>query len=386
MGRTIFSLVRLEHPQWWLGLCLFLAAFGLLRVLSERSRRHDETELAKSAALNRLLWQEYGVSTKRVQASPLAGGRPLDLRPAEFDSRTATVSGDGIGPAFRGWTIILRFYRGTLDGFNNESLFGGRIVPPPGVVLRREPTTAWWAVESARIVLMFAGIVAWSAGLTLMIVVGGIRRQMASFCLASAIICLFSAALAWNFHWETATQRELWWFRAGEIMAIIALVLRLLPGRRVDAGQCRKCHYDLTGNVSGICPECGTPTPRHIRQMRRAELTPAAERLVQIEAEVPEEGAADPGNADVLVASAVLRLADEDSGIAGSPMLEFADGDVGNGQLITTNQITPGAFAVGNQSIFVGGLPNTVINGSPVSAPNDLEVAAYSLPTYVLPL
>jgi len=23
-------------------------------------------------------------------------------------------------------------------------------------------------------------------------------------------------------------------------------------------GQCRKCDYDLTGNVSGVCPECGT--------------------------------------------------------------------------------------------------------------------------------
>jgi len=27
-------------------------------------------------------------------------------------------------------------------------------------------------------------------------------------------------------------------------------------------GHCRKCGYDLTGNVSGICPECGTPKPK----------------------------------------------------------------------------------------------------------------------------
>lgn len=26
------------------------------------------------------------------------------------------------------------------------------------------------------------------------------------------------------------------------------------------APTCMKCDYDLTGNVSGICPECGTPT------------------------------------------------------------------------------------------------------------------------------
>lgn len=27
----------------------------------------------------------------------------------------------------------------------------------------------------------------------------------------------------------------------------------------VDARHCRKCGYDLTGNVSGRCPECGAP-------------------------------------------------------------------------------------------------------------------------------
>lgn len=26
------------------------------------------------------------------------------------------------------------------------------------------------------------------------------------------------------------------------------------------AGFCAQCGYDLTGNTSGICPECGTPT------------------------------------------------------------------------------------------------------------------------------
>lgn len=28
--------------------------------------------------------------------------------------------------------------------------------------------------------------------------------------------------------------------------------------RRFPAGHCRSCGYDLTGNVSGVCPECGT--------------------------------------------------------------------------------------------------------------------------------
>lgn len=32
-----------------------------------------------------------------------------------------------------------------------------------------------------------------------------------------------------------------------------------LPPRRTRPGFCIKCQYDLTGNTSGICPECGTP-------------------------------------------------------------------------------------------------------------------------------
>ncbi len=28
---------------------------------------------------------------------------------------------------------------------------------------------------------------------------------------------------------------------------------------RLRPGRCRSCGYDLTGNVSGVCPECGTP-------------------------------------------------------------------------------------------------------------------------------
>ncbi len=33
--------------------------------------------------------------------------------------------------------------------------------------------------------------------------------------------------------------------------------------RRIPPGHCKKCTYNLTGNTSGVCPECGTPaTPQ----------------------------------------------------------------------------------------------------------------------------
>ncbi len=33
-----------------------------------------------------------------------------------------------------------------------------------------------------------------------------------------------------------------------------------LDRRRRLPDHCKKCGYNLTGNVSGICPECGKPT------------------------------------------------------------------------------------------------------------------------------
>ncbi len=61
------------------------------------------------------------------------------------------------------------------------------------------------------------------------------------------------------------------WSRGAQIVVIpfwIPLLLAGLPTtllwwrdrRRVQPGHC-PCGYDLTGNVSGICPECGLKTP-----------------------------------------------------------------------------------------------------------------------------
>jgi hypothetical protein len=36
---------------------------------------------------------------------------------------------------------------------------------------------------------------------------------------------------------------------------------------------CRKCGYDLTGNVSGVCPECGTAIAKADARTRRASPT-----------------------------------------------------------------------------------------------------------------
>ncbi len=64
---------------------------------------------------------------------------------------------------------------------------------------------------------------------------------------------------------------------AAALMGLILAVgffIALLPRRAPDV-PCRACGYDLEGNVSGVCPECGWVVNTSKRRQRRPRL-PAA--------------------------------------------------------------------------------------------------------------
>ncbi len=44
------------------------------------------------------------------------------------------------------------------------------------------------------------------------------------------------------------------------ILAIVSVLLFWLDRKRPRPGHCQSCGYNLTGNVSGVCSECGEPT------------------------------------------------------------------------------------------------------------------------------
>ncbi|MBK8267890.1 MAG: hypothetical protein IPK83_06125 [Planctomycetes bacterium] len=45
------------------------------------------------------------------------------------------------------------------------------------------------------------------------------------------------------------------------VAAIPTALLFLRDRRKIPAGHCRHCDYDLRGIASGICPECGNASP-----------------------------------------------------------------------------------------------------------------------------
>src|ERR1043166_984271 len=46
------------------------------------------------------------------------------------------------------------------------------------------------------------------------------------------------------------------------IVVIPTAILWHRHRRRIPPGHCAYCNYNLTGNTTGICPECGTPIPK----------------------------------------------------------------------------------------------------------------------------
>jgi hypothetical protein len=58
-----------------------------------------------------------------------------------------------------------------------------------------------------------------------------------------------------------------------EIPMYVFVVLLAVPvgilwmrGRPIARWECATCRYNLTGNLSGVCPECGAPIPEEVRK------------------------------------------------------------------------------------------------------------------------
>ena len=66
-----------------------------------------------------------------------------------------------------------------------------------------------------------------------------------------------------------------WFFRAN------ATITTPTP-KRLKPGVCPTCSYNLTGNISGTCPECGTPVPWNSQAAARLG-TPTAKFTVFVE-------------------------------------------------------------------------------------------------------
>ena len=68
-----------------------------------------------------------------------------------------------------------------------------------------------------------------------------------------------ATAFAFGIGWGVAVAVVVGFIIAAIVLLIGKGLDRLRRGRRPLSGHC-PCGYDLTGNVSGVCPECGMTT------------------------------------------------------------------------------------------------------------------------------
>ncbi len=78
-----------------------------------------------------------------------------------------------------------------------------------------------------------------------------------SFLIWPAINVVLARALPVSYFRNAPLQIGLSLARCATPLLIFGLLSLWWAPVRIPSGHCQKCGYDLTGNVSGVCPECG---------------------------------------------------------------------------------------------------------------------------------
>ncbi|QOV88471.1 hypothetical protein [Humisphaera borealis] len=165
------------------------------------------------------------------------------------------VDAADISPQFAGWTLRLKFVNGRLAGASAHNPTRAELIRPISGGRPIQRAAEWMVVISGAIAILC------------LIAAGPVgdrwRRQVAATGLAAGVLVVVAACL----HTSPSSRPAL---HQPSTLAAWALVLSALglsavaPARRRSASDRPRCPcgYDLTGNVSGICPECGRPTAR----------------------------------------------------------------------------------------------------------------------------
>jgi hypothetical protein len=279
-SRSSATLRVLQGWMLFVALCLTYAAIAwsiqsaVIRMTSvEADREQHRIELT-----NRM--QRYVLGHLEDLQASITNGKSIPVEHYD-DTDRIMFDGSAVDPRFAGFGVDMIF-KG--DGIGSYV----RVVPP---VDHHDSFRDWLGSADVQVgaerfgkSMMVLCAMAWAAIAVMIPLAGPYRRRLAQLMIAAALLALVG--------WLADPLRPaLWsiptfdWIPASAATGLfIGLLALLVPARKPQSrlNRCLTCGYDLTGNVSGICPECGEPTPTEVRRRHDAELTPLADAIAQV--------------------------------------------------------------------------------------------------------
>jgi hypothetical protein len=197
------------------------------------------------------------------------------------------LSQAGVVPRPKGWRVEVKFRDGRV--------VSGRATPPP----RPPEPWVWNTVNFLGRLALFAAPMVWLGGLLAGVVERTRGTRFGEVALAAAIL----GTVAWSVRPDRVETTAGWAGLAGGGAMMLAALLMIRRLRRIARSRrrhvCFGCGYDLTGNTSGICPECGLATYDGFLR-RKAEQAEAVAHAVA-EAEIDEPGGEGDADADEVI-------------------------------------------------------------------------------------
>jgi hypothetical protein len=225
-----------------------------------------------------------GLSHGRLAPVSSAGTHALVIEGRELGQSPGQViddllPGEWIVPIDRrlpqaasGWQVQLNFRDGR---FASGTATAPPAIPPLALGVRR-------IFDVVTHVAVAGGIVAWLGGMLAVAVERQWRSRFAEFALAGALIASVGWAVQSGEPWSVVRRVGL----CAGLIAIFAAWRTLQRLRRFERSRehhfCFECGYNLNGNVTGMCPECGAGTYEAQLEEHTRRTTRAGEAITQL--------------------------------------------------------------------------------------------------------